>query len=574
MNMAFLFWKWLAVEKSGSNFARGAVKNYQEPEWFEWNCLRRGPAVDNPIPADFPYLLPLAAPILPKPKRFQKPSSGENQVKKWIGLLISVLLGFSRIVYGENIGVVTTLAGSAGVTGFKDGNGTIASFDFPQGVAVDAAGNVYVADPWNNLIRKINPKGGVTTLAGSAGVTGATNATGKAASFSFPNSVAVDTSGNVYVTDSSNNIIRKINSKGLVTTLAGSKTKGAKNGKAKTAMFNDPTGIAVDHSGNLYIADMNNHLIRKISKEGMVTTLAGSAGVSGATNATGTKASFRYPTGVAVDSSENVYVADLYNNMIRKISPEGVVTTLAGSVSSGSNDGTGSQAKFKWPYGVAVDSSGNVYVADRYNNEIREITPGGEVSTLAGGGAAKSADGTGSAAGFNDPMGIAVDKDENIYVAEMALVRKMKLIPALANNQAQAPPASTGAGVASTSAGYGNAPANSSAPAGPITLVCAPATGKGDPAQMILNESAGTADFGSDAVTTATFNETTVWWEVDSQDPNFQIYYQKYYTLSRLTGVLTLSTSRGVVDSDGNIKWAREQGLLYNCKVGVEKRLF
>jgi sugar lactone lactonase YvrE len=184
--------------------------------------------------------------------------------------------------------------------------------------------------------------------------------------------VAVDSSGNVYVADYGNNMIRKITSAGVVTTLAGSSTtSGSADGTGTAASFNNPMGVAVDSSGNVYVADGNN-MIRKITSAGVVTTLAGTI-AGGSANGTGTAASFNNPTGVAVDSSGNVYVADCSNFMIREITSAGVVTTLAGSTTYGSANGTGTAARFYNPNGVAVDSSGNVYVADYDNNMIRKI---------------------------------------------------------------------------------------------------------------------------------------------------------------------------------------------------------
>ena len=267
--------------------------------------------------------------------------------------------------------VVTTLAGSGSI-GSANGTGTAASFKYPFGVAVDSSGTVYVADTSNHLIRKITSAGVVTTLAGS-GSSGSTNGTGTAASFYNPLGVAVDSSGNVYVADTSNYLIRKITSGGVVTTLAGSGYSGSTNGTGTAASFDNPYGVAVDSSCNVYVADLNNNLIRKITSAGVVTTLAGS-GSSGSTNGMGTAASFYYPSGVAVDSSGNVYVADTSNHLIRQITSGGVVTTLAGSGSIGSTNGTGTVASFFNPRGVAVDSSGNVYVADYSNHLIRKIS--------------------------------------------------------------------------------------------------------------------------------------------------------------------------------------------------------
>ena len=262
--------------------------------------------------------------------------------------------------------MVTTLAGSS--SGYMDGTGTAAKFNQPTGVAVDSSGNVYVADSNNHRIRKIDPAGVVTTLAGSS--SGDADGTGTAARFNLPNSVAVDSSGNVYVADFNNNRIRKIDSAGVVTTLAGS-TSGYMDGTGTAAKFSGPSGVAVDSSGNVYVADYNNHRIRKIDPTGVVTTFAGSS--SGYMDGTGTAAQFNNPRGVAVDSSGNLYVADYNNNRIRKIDPAGVVTTFAGS-SSGYMDGALAAAKFDRPNGVAVDSSGHVYVADTLNHRIRKIS--------------------------------------------------------------------------------------------------------------------------------------------------------------------------------------------------------
>jgi tetratricopeptide (TPR) repeat protein/sugar lactone lactonase YvrE len=283
-------------------------------------------------------------------------------------------------------GVVTTLAGSPGQRGSRDGTGSAAQFFDPSGVALDGSGNLYVADSGNNTIRKITPNGTVTTLAGTAGQRGSTDGTGGAASFNVPGDLAVDGNGNLYVTDKNNFIIRKITSAGAVTTLAGSSgTTGSNDGMGSAARFLSPSGVAVDGSGNLYVADSGNSIIRKITPDGAVTTLAGSAHKYGSSDGVGSQAQFFMPSGVAVDGNGNVYVADTTNKTIRKITPDGVVTTVAGSARHrGSSDGTGSQAQFFAPCGVAVDGSGNLYVADKNNNTIRKITQGGVVTTLAG----------------------------------------------------------------------------------------------------------------------------------------------------------------------------------------------
>ena len=266
--------------------------------------------------------------------------------------------------------VVTTLAGS-GVTGFADGTGTAAQFNYPSGVAIDSSGTVYVADFFNNRIRKITPAGVVTTLAGS-GVAGFADGNGTAAQFFYPTGVAVDSSGTVYVADSYNHRIRKITPAGVVTTLAGSGVAGFADGTGTAAQFYNPQGVVVDSSGTMYVADSGNHRIRKITSAGVVTTLAGS-GVAGFADGTGAAAQISGPAGVAVDSSGTVYVADTGDHRIRKITSAGVVTTLAGSGAASFADGTGAAAQFNNPRGVAVDSSGTVYVGDYVNNRIRKI---------------------------------------------------------------------------------------------------------------------------------------------------------------------------------------------------------
>jgi sugar lactone lactonase YvrE len=294
---------------------------------------------------------------------------------------------------------------------------TLVDYKLYSDIKLDSNGNMYTADYINNKIIKITPSGVVTTLAGS-GTQGSIDGNGTAASFNNPQGLAVDSTGNVYVADTGNHRIRKITPAGLVTTLAGS-TSGSIDGTGTAAKFNSPNGLAVDSNGNVYVADTNNSRIRKITPAGVVSILAGST--PGSTDATGTAAKFSYPNKVAVDSTGNVYVADTNNNRIRKITPAGLVTTLAGST-SGFADGNGTAAKFSYPNGLEVDSTGNVYVADTYNNRIRKITSNGEVSILAGSGSEVSTDGTGTAASFNRPNGLAVDSTGNVYVVDNNIV--------------------------------------------------------------------------------------------------------------------------------------------------------
>jgi sugar lactone lactonase YvrE len=282
---------------------------------------------------------------------------------------------------------LSLFAGSIGISGSLDGPATTAKFNGPNGIATDSSGNIFVADSINQTVRKITPSGVVTTLAGTAGISGSTDATGVTASFNFNghSSIATDSAGNVYVTDTNNHTIRKITSAGMVTTLAGTKgVAGKTDSNGTMASFNLPTGIATDSAGNVYVAD-SSHTIRKITPAGDVTTLAGTAGVPGSKDGAGTTASFYGPLGIATDSASNIYVSDNMNNSIRKITPAGDVSTLAGTAGiSGSKDATGAAASFYRPDGVATDYAGNVYVADTNNNTIRKITAAGMVTTVVG----------------------------------------------------------------------------------------------------------------------------------------------------------------------------------------------
>ncbi|MGI9242085.1 MAG: NHL repeat-containing protein, partial [Verrucomicrobiales bacterium] len=315
---------------------------------------------------------------------------------------------------------VSTLAGKAKATGSADGTGSAARFFFPSGVAVDSAGNIYVADTKLNRIRKVTGAGVVTTLAGE--MLGSADGAGSAAQFNTPFDVAVDASGTIYVADKGNYTIRRVTPEGVVTTLAGlAGHSGSVDGTASAARFRSPSGVAVDDAGNVYVADSSDSTIRQVTPDGVVTTLAGKAGSDGSTDGVGDEARFNGPTGVAVDGLGNIYVADYYNSTIRKVAVDGTVTTLAGQAGSdGSTDGPASTARFNRPTNVAVDQVGNVYVADTLNQMIRRVTPAGVVTTLAGRGAGVigSEDGTGRLAGFASPTDVAVDSAGKIYVAD------------------------------------------------------------------------------------------------------------------------------------------------------------
>jgi hypothetical protein len=260
----------------------------------------------------------------------------------------------------------------------------VASFIYPIGIATDSAANVYVADKVSNTIRKISPEGVVTTLAGTAGVTGHADGIGENASFNSPVGVAADRKGNVYVADYGNDLIRKVAPNGAVTTLAGAAgVAGNTDGIGGNASFSLPYGIATDGAGNVFVTQISSHTIRKITPAGVVTTLAGKAGVTGHEDGIGADARFYFPHGVATDAVGNVYVADYGNNTIRKITPSGVVTTIAGKAGeSAEYDGIGGAARFSEPMAVATDAKGSVFVLEADN--IREVTPTGAVTTIAG----------------------------------------------------------------------------------------------------------------------------------------------------------------------------------------------
>jgi sugar lactone lactonase YvrE len=372
-----------------------------------------------------------------------KPVAKPRSKKKWIALAaVAVVLmsavGTTLLLWDRLMGEGTndfavytfvTLAGKAPTSGMLDGTGVAARFGAPFGVAMDGAGNLYVPDSTNNntVIRKVTPAGVVTTL------TGLREASGGATHFGWPCSLAVDEPGNIFIADKNACTVRKVTPAGVVTTIAGLEgARGSADGAGEVARFYLPSGVAVDRAGNVYVSDQGNYTIRKITPAGMVTTLAGTAGAPGPVDGTGKAARFFGPSGLAVDGAGNIYVADQSNFTIRKITPAGVVTTLAGRAGSqGSMDGTGSAARFNSPTGVAVDREGRVYVADARDETIRKITPSGVVTTLGGfPGRSGDTDGRGSAARFRTPCGVAVDGAGNVYVADQNNHTLRKGVPA------------------------------------------------------------------------------------------------------------------------------------------------
>ncbi|HTE29231.1 MAG TPA: IPT/TIG domain-containing protein [Chryseolinea sp.] len=311
---------------------------------------------------------------------------------------------------------VSTLAGT-GEIGLIDGAGTAAKFYAPSGIAVDADGNVLVTDFQNCRIRKITPAGVVSTLAGSDPF-GYAEGPGDAAKFYGPDGIVSDAQGNFYVPDEGNHSIRKITKDGVVSTLAGNGSAGYADGTGSAARFYVPSGIAIDKNGILYVADQFANRIRKVTQSGVVTTLAGTT-TPGWVDGAGATAQFNRPVGVAVDDAGNVFVGDLFNHRIRKISPTGVVTTLTGTGIAGFADGAKDVAKFQYPAGVALGPDGMLYVTDTENSAIRKVDPNGLVTTLVG-RSEGHVDGSLDVALFRAPREIDIAADGTIYVADAA----------------------------------------------------------------------------------------------------------------------------------------------------------
>lgn len=317
---------------------------------------------------------------------------------------------------------VSTLAGEVGYFGANNGAGVTATFNTPNGVALDPQGNVYVGDGGNDLIRLISPAGVVSTYAGVAGSAGNQNGLAVTATFNAPNGVALDPSGNLYVADTNNQMIRLITPGGSVTTYAGTGGQGANNAAAPLATFCNPEDVALDGAGNLYVADSCNNLIRKITPGsggvgGTVSTFAGQAGIPGYQDGPGATALFYSPQAVATDTKGNVYVADAGNQVIRKITPGGVVSTYAGQAGNpGFQNGPVTAAQFSEPDGLVMDKQGNLYVSDSYNNSIRKIIPQGYVSTFAGSGRQGEANGPALQSSFNQPARIAANAAGTYFV--------------------------------------------------------------------------------------------------------------------------------------------------------------
>jgi sugar lactone lactonase YvrE len=315
------------------------------------------------------------------------------------------------------VGTVSSLAGNAS-TGLTDGDGVNAFFNSPQGITTNAAGDIYVSDSFNSAIRTITPAGTVTTLTGN-GTIGYVDGSLAYARFYAPQGIIIDGAGTTYIADLANNLIRKITAAGVVSTLAGSGTTGYTDATGIKAEFNNPCGLAFDLQGNIIVADRGNNLIRRVTPAGVVTTVAGNRGAGYANNTTATSASFNRPSGVTVDATGNIYVADLLNHAIRKITTAGVVSTLLG----GPRDLT----TVGYPGAVTTNAKGDMFIVDQ-NGRILVVTVGNVLLPLAGKSILGFADGQGTSALFSAPQAVTVDKNGDLWIADSGNNRIRKLV--------------------------------------------------------------------------------------------------------------------------------------------------
>ena len=334
---------------------------------------------------------------------------------------------------------IATIAGNGVATYSGDGSAaTTASIAYPMGVCMDATGNFYIADNYNNCIRKINTSGIISTVAGTGTVAGFGGDGGQAtaAMLNGPSAVAVDATGNIYIADLNNNRIRKVNTSGVISTIAGTGVPGfsGDGGAATSAKLQSPFDVVVDASGNIVVADLANNRIRKINTSGVISTIAGHSpgGYSGDGGAA-TSGNLNYPAEIAYDLSGNLYIVDNGNNVIRKVNTSGIITTVAGSTSGaagfGGDGGAATAALLNSPTGIAVDATGNLYISDGSNNRIREVHTSGIINTIAGNGTAGYSGDGGAAisAEISNPYSAVLDPAGNFYFADYANNRIRKL---------------------------------------------------------------------------------------------------------------------------------------------------
>jgi sugar lactone lactonase YvrE len=363
---------------------------------------------------------------------------------KKISSILSVFCLVLSAPFFTHAQIITTIAGF-GATGFAvatyggdGGPATLANLNHAEGVTVDHSGNVYIADYFNHRVRKINPSGIITTIAGN-GINGFSGDGGPAtaAEIFYPMQVALDNSGNIYIVDAGNNRIRKVNTSGIITTIAGIDTFGywGDGGQATNAALDYPNGVAVDGSGNVYIVDDANGVIRKVNTSGIISTVAGVYHESSYLGDGGPAIAGNMfnPREMAVDASGNLYIADEHINRIRKITTSGIITTIAGNGTSGysGDGGPATAAELFYPFGVAVDAAGNVYIGDEGNARVRMVSVSGIITTIAGNGTpGYSGDGgLAVAAELDAPTGISVDSTGSVYIADEGNNRIRKIAP-------------------------------------------------------------------------------------------------------------------------------------------------
>lgn len=315
---------------------------------------------------------------------------------------------------------VTTIAGN-GTVGNVDGATGTSTIAAPAALVADGSGTLYFSDSSTSRIRKLTTAGQVTTLAGN-GSSSCTEGTGTGATFNWPQAFTLDGSGTLTIADTHCQKVRKLSASKVSSTFAGSTqgVAGTIGTSAGSLQLNDPRGIVYDPTtSTLLISDSQNHRILRLDSAGTITKIYGQVSMGGYVNGTETAAKFLYPEGLAVDATGNIFVADTNNNRIRKIATNGDVSLVAGTGAAGTADGNAlSTAQFNKPGALTVANDGTIYVSDTANNLIRKITPDGTVSTIAGSGTAGFADGTGTDAKFNDPTGIAIGNDGRLYVCD------------------------------------------------------------------------------------------------------------------------------------------------------------
>lgn len=332
---------------------------------------------------------------------------------------ITQLAGINLLNPRPSLSEVRTLAGS-NVSADNLANAPYASL---SGVSFDSKGNAFFADSAHHQIRRIDPDGVDTIYAGS-GKIGYKDGGLKEAEFTSPTGIVVDANDNIYVVDTGNHRIRMITADGEVKTLAGGGATawglgGYADGKGDAARFNAPYGVAISQDGDLYVTDTENNRIRKVTLDGVVTTVAG-VGVDGAADGPGNQAQFNSPRGIVVDTLGNIFIADALNNRIRKIDTKGVVSTFVGDGAAGREDGEGRNARFNVPSGMTIDKENSLYVADTFNNLIRKVTLAAHVYTLAGTGKSGYLDGRVDQATFSGPTALAFDPVGRLYITDLA----------------------------------------------------------------------------------------------------------------------------------------------------------